>query len=186
MGVEVGGARGEQAGRSGTGGSPADSAKTESEPFPLAIPKSMDYVCKLEGIQTREGSKSKAGNELKINGDKCIQCKRCVRGCPCNNIDDSVFPYVFKTQDCEYCMFCEGICPTGAVEYNFEAAKAAMSRGASGSSPAPNAARKGGSMSLQLDLAEAGGRFRRLLKEEDVGDKTWEQVTIHPRHKELP
>jgi hypothetical protein len=41
-------------------------------------------------------------------------------------------------------------------------------------------------MNVQLDIAEAVGRFRRLLKEEDVGDKTWEQVTTHPRHKELP
>jgi ferredoxin len=165
------------------------SKKIEKKPYPLAIPASQAYIRELEGLPPQE-SRARSGNELKINKDKCIQCKRCVRGCPCNNIDDSIFPYVFKTQDCEYCMFCEGICPTGAVEYNFESAKAAMGGGASGgksgSSPASNAARRGGSMSLQLDLAEAGGRFRRLLKEEDVGEKTWEQVTTHPRHKELP
>jgi len=194
-GAAAAGARGEQAG----------SKKTEKKPYPLAIPKSMDYVCKLEGIENTEGSRSQSGNELKINKDKCIQCKRCVKGCPCNNIDDSVFPYVFITQDCEYCMFCEGICPTGAVEYNFQSPRGARSGGeasatggASGGAPggaasvgAPGGAsggtrRSGGSMSLQLDVAEAVGRFRRLVKEEDVGPKTWEQVTTHPRHKELP
>jgi len=43
-------------------------------------------------------------------------------------------------------------------------------------------------MNKELALAEAaGGRFRRLLKEEDVGfDTPWETVTTHPRHKELP
>jgi flavodoxin/ferredoxin len=148
--------------------------KTETKPYPLAIPKSMNYVCQIEGIENREGSRSEPGNELKINKDKCIQCKRCVKGCPCNNIDDSVFPYIFKTQDCEYCMFCEGICPTGAVEFTFRRLNA---NAESGERP----------MNKELALAEAVGRFRRLLKEEDVGFNTpWETVTTHPRHKELP
>jgi ferredoxin len=149
--------------------------KTESKPYPLAIPKSMDYVCKLEGIENREGAKSQTGNELKINPDKCIRCGRCAKGCPCYNIDDSIFPYVFKTQDCEMCLFCEGICPTGAIEFNFR-------------KPDPDAGKGGGGdIVLQLELAEARGRFRRLTKREDIGWQTpWEVVTGHPRHKELP
>jgi hypothetical protein len=40
---------------------------------------------------------------------------------------------------------------------------------------------------FQWALAEVKGRFRRLLKEEDVGWQTpWEVITGHPRHKELP
>jgi ferredoxin len=134
----------------------------------------MNYVTQLEGIPNREGPRSEPGNELRINKDKCIRCGLCVKGCPCYNIDDSVFPYVFKTQDCEYCMFCEGICPTGAVEFTFRK---------------PNANAESGErkMNVPLALAEATGRFRRLLKEEDVGYNTpWETVTTHPRHKELP
>jgi flavodoxin/ferredoxin len=148
--------------------------KTEKKPYPLAIPKSMNYVCQIEGIENTEGSRSEPGNELKINPDKCIRCGRCVKGCPCNNIDDSVFPYVFITQECEYCMFCEGICPTGAVEFTFRRANT-------------NAESSKRPMNKELALAEAAGRFRRLLKEEDVGYNTpWETVTTHPRHKELP
>ena len=149
--------------------------EAEREPYPLEIPSSMNYVCELEGIPNREGPKSQPGNELRINPDKCIRCGLCVKGCPCYNIDDSVFPYVFITQECEYCLFCEGICPTGAIEFDFR--KPDQSAGKSG----------GGAMSLQLDLAEATGRFRRLLKEEDVGWSTpWEVASGHPRHKELP
>jgi len=154
------------------GGMPSQT--TEKKPYPLPIPTSMNYVCELEGIQNTEGSKYQPGNELKINKDKCIQCKRCVKGCPTYNIDDSVFPYVFKTQDCEYCMFCEGLCPTGAIEFKFRSP-----RTETGNTKRP--------MNVQLALAEATGRFRRLLKEENVGYNTpWEVVTTHPRYKELP
>jgi len=175
LGGPGGGGRGDADG--GTpGGQTGSSVKTESKPYPLPVPRSMDYVCQLEGIPNREGPRSQPGNELKINPDKCIRCGLCVKGCPCYNIDDSVFPYVFKTQDCEYCMFCEGICPTGAVEFNFE------SRGAPGGVGGETR-----SMEPTLALAEAKGRFRRLLKEQDVGFNTpWETVTGHPRHKELP
>jgi NAD-dependent dihydropyrimidine dehydrogenase PreA subunit len=179
-----GGNRGGEGG--GAPGGPAGSAaKTESKPNPLPVPKSMDYVCQIEGIQNREGSRSQPGNELKINPDKCVRCGRCVKGCPCYNIDDSVFPYVFKTQNCEYCMFCEGICPTGAVEFNFQSARGA--RGGEGGGARGGASGTTRSMEPTLALAEAKGRFRRLLKEEDVGFNTpWETVTGHPRHKELP
>jgi flavodoxin/ferredoxin len=146
---------------------------TVKKPYPLAIPTSMNYVCQLEGVQNTEGSKS-GEKGLRINKDKCIRCGLCVKACPTYNIDDSVFPFAFKTQDCEMCMFCEGICPTGALEFDFRRPNTSA-----GSSERP--------MNVPLALAEATGRFRRLLKEEDVGFNTpWETVTGHPRHKELP
>jgi NAD-dependent dihydropyrimidine dehydrogenase PreA subunit len=174
-GGEGGGARG-GAGASTPGGQAGSSVKIESTPYPLAIPTSGTYIRQIEGLGN-EGGSAPSGqffeNKLKINADKCIRCKRCVKGCPQYNIDDSVFPYVYKTQNCERCMFCEGICPTGAIEFNFPKANADS----------------GGlfSNNNQLDIAEAKGRFRRLVKEEDIGWNTpWETVTGHPRHKELP
>jgi len=161
--------------RAGTPGpTPAmdSSIKTETKQYTLPIPSSTDYVRQLEGLPP-QASRREPGNELRINPDKCIRCRRCVKGCPCYNIDDSVDPFVIKSQDCEYCMFCEGICPTGAVEFTFR-------------KPDPNAG-KDGKMNVPLALAEATGRFRRLLREEDVGWQTpWETVTGHPRHKEVP
>jgi flavodoxin/ferredoxin len=148
--------------------------KTESKPYPLAIPTSQSYIRQLEGLPNRELSGLQT-SLLKINKDKCIRCKRCVTGCPCYNIDDSVFPYIFKTQECERCLFCEGICPTGAIEYDFQP------------SDANSAKEHFAGMNLPVDLAEAAGRFRRLIKEEDIGWGTpWEVITGHPRHKELP
>jgi ferredoxin len=162
------------AGQQGPTPATDSNAKTENKRYPLAIPASQSYIRQLEGLPAME-SRREPGNELKINPDKCIRCGRCVKGCPCYNIDDSVFPYVFKTQDCEYCMFCEGICPTGAIEFNFR-------------KPDANAGKDGGGdIVLQLELAEAKGRFRRLTKREDIGWQTpWEVVTGHPRHKEVP
>jgi ferredoxin len=148
--------------------------KTERQPYPLTIPTTQSYIRQLEGLPNREPSRSQI-SLLRMNKDKCIRCKRCVKGCPCYNIDDSVFPYVFKTQECERCLFCEGICPTGAIEYDFQPRDA-------------NAAKEHFvGMNLPLDLAEATGHFRRLVKDEDIGWGTpWETVTGHPRHKELP
>jgi NAD-dependent dihydropyrimidine dehydrogenase PreA subunit len=174
-GGEGPGARG-GAGGNAPSGQAVGSAQAESKPYPLAIPTSGSYVRQIEGMGGESGSAPSGQffeNKLKINPDKCIRCKRCVKGCPQYNIDDSVFPYVYKTQNCERCMFCEGICPTGAIEFNFPKANADS----------------GGLFSNndQLDLAEAMGRFRRLVKEEDIGWNTpWETVTGHPRHKELP
>jgi ferredoxin len=171
-GSEGEGTRGNARGASAQAGS---GAKPQSVPYPLAIPTSGSYVKQIEGLGDAGSAPSGEffDNKLKINPDKCIRCKRCVKGCPQYNIDDSVFPYVYKTQNCERCMFCEGICPTGAVEFNF---------------PKTNAD-SGGlfSNNNQLDIAEAKGRFRRLVKEEDIGWNTpWETLTGHPRHKELP
>ena len=137
----------------------------------------------LEGLPISEGPVFQ-GNELRINPDKCIRCGLCVKGCPCYNIDDSVFPYVFKTQECEMCLFCEGICPAGAIEFEFRRPGIDAGRGDAEGGDIGRSG--GGDISLQLELAEATGRFRRLMKREDVGPKTWEQVTGHPRHKELP
>lgn len=160
----------------GTPGTPAAARNMgeEGEPGGPAIPTTMDYVMRLEGIPGRAIEPGGPRSELRINADKCTGCGLCAEACFCGNIDASVFPPVFRTQDCEHDLFCEGVCPTGALEFDFR-------------TPGPDAGEIAGSMSLALDIAEAQGRFRRLVREEDIGWQTpWEVITTHPRHKVIP
>ncbi len=108
--------------------------------------------------------------ELRINTEKCTGCRLCADNCICNNIDFSVSPPVFKTRNCVKCLYCEGICPTGAIEYDF----------------LPPEANFESEKLFQklLATAESKGRFRRLVREEDIGWYTpWEIATKHPRLK---
>lgn len=145
------------------------------EPYILPYPTTMEYVCQIEGVENAEKGKGRLSEQLRINPEKCIGCHRCVKACWCENIvavEGEKVP-VIRSHNCELCLFCEGVCPTGALEFNFR-------------KPDPEMAKRPG-MSTQLDLAEAVGRFRRILPEEEVSILTpWEMVTNHPRHKEIP
>lgn len=82
-------------------------------------------------------------------------------------------------------MFCEGICPTGAIPTIDDYLAAQKKQPKTTEAQTPEGAT--GAYNTILYLCEATGRFRRLIKEEDVGFNTpWETVTGHPRHKELP
>jgi ferredoxin len=152
------------------------SMKSEGQPSgaPSAPPEmgtTMAYVMKIEGMPV--GPRPPMW-EMRINAEKCTGCGLCAEACFCDNIDASVFPPVFKSQDCEHDSFCEGICPTGAIECDFPP-------------PRSDAGEIRGIMHKVLDLAEATGRFRRLVREEDIGWNTpWQIATRHPRHKEIP
>lgn len=163
------------------GDSNSDSAKeAEAEPYILKYPTTMNYVSELEGIGNVEGPKGGAKTPLRINPEKCIGCMRCVEACWCDNIDGSVNPPVFRSQNCELCLFCEGVCPTGALEFDF---RPPVQPG----TPEYEARRSDNLMGNILAIAEASGRFRRYVNEEDIGWSTpWEVVTTHPRHKEIP
>jgi ferredoxin len=114
----------------------------------------------------------------RINAEKCTGCGLCAEACFYDIIDSSVTPPVFKNQDCCGCGFCEGICPTGAIESD---------------SPrldpkAGEIARNRDHMRKTLNIAEAKGRFRRLVREEDMDwDIPWEEASGGPpRFKEIP
>lgn len=144
----------------------------QEDPHPPKYPPVMAYVMGLEG--RRAGPNPNNGN-LRVNKDKCVGCGRCAQACFCENIDASVTPPKFLSQNCEHCLFCESVCPTGAILYDAQPV-----------GPGSPQAR-GGRMQQEIAIAEAKGRFRRIIPEEEIGWETpWEVATSHPRIKDIP
>ncbi len=109
--------------------------------------------------------------QMKINEEKCVRCDLCADNCPTDSIDFSVSPPVFK-DNCALCWFCEQICPEGAIEIDWEPVAKIHDRYVQNP------------LALSLEVAEAQGRFRRLIPLEKIGWKThWYKVSGHPRLK---
>ena len=147
-------------------------------PEPPADPYSPKYPPVMTYLMAQIGQKAMPNpnnGNLRVDPEKCIGCGRCAEACFCENINAAVTPPVFLSQNCEHCLFCESVCPTGAILYDAQPVTDKSSQG------------RNGSMRQEIALAEAKGRFRRLIKEEDVGwDTPWEKATSHPRIKEIP
>ncbi len=157
-------------GGSGFGGIPF--VPPEPDPHPPKYPSTMDYIMSSAGLPPIAAP---VNGNLRIDPDLCVNCGRCVKACFCDNIDTSGQTPKILSQNCERCMFCESVCPTGAVKYDGGAA-------APGAAQAP-----GGMMEHEIALAEARGRFRRVIPVEEIGwDTPWEKATTHPRVKEIP
>ncbi|MCR5485237.1 MAG: indolepyruvate ferredoxin oxidoreductase subunit alpha [Clostridiales bacterium] len=56
------------------------------------------------------------GRALKIDENKCIRCKKCIKeiGCPALSVEDGRI--VIDGSLCNGCSLCERICPTGAIK----------------------------------------------------------------------
>lgn len=109
----------------------------------------------------------------KFDKQKCRypECRLCVDNCPMEGINLSVTPPIFA-KPCRSCYFCELICPTGAIEVDYEPlAKASFERMKEVFVP-------------HLAQAEAEGSFRRLVPFEKVGWDTpyYKVYNKHPRY----
>ena len=62
----------------------------------------------------------------KLNMEKCLYpaCRLCMDNCPLDGIDLSVDPPIFA-KPCTDCHFCGQICPTGAIEIDYDRIEAA-------------------------------------------------------------
>ena len=101
-----------------------------------------------------------------IDLDKCTRCGYCVEICPTNSIDFSSDAPVFHR--CDQCWLCEQTCPEGAISFNY-----------------PPLHRSHNVIVEQrfvpaLQRAEQAGRFRRLVKDEDIGWDTPLFITHKP------
>jgi len=99
------------------------------------------------------------------------ECRLCMDNCPMDGIDLTVAPPIIA-RPCIDCMFCEAICPSGAISATdkwLESAARKVSKGL----------KKTGAK--ELAKAEAQGRFRRLFPEEKVG---WDTPVykVHNKH----
>jgi flavodoxin/ferredoxin len=93
-----------------------------------------------------------------INIEKCLypECRLCVDNCRLKIIDLSASPPFFP-EECPSCYFCELICPTGAIESDYEpAAKIEIERAKT-------------MFKETLERVEIEGHFRRLIPIEAVG-----------------
>jgi len=107
---------------------------------------------------------------MKINQEKCTRCNLCVDNCPVNAIDFTVSPPIFKTDLCVPCWYCEQICPTGAIEVDYELYARFHDK--------YNVIE----LNATLETAEAEGRFRRLVSFQDIKlDAHWYKQSKHPR-----
>lgn len=142
------------------------------DPHPPKYPSVMTYLLSLEGMKAMPNPNN---SNLRIDAARCIGCGRCAEACFCDNIDISADLPVFLSQNCERCLFCESVCPKGAILYDAQPITDKSPQG------------KNGAMRQEIALAEAKGRFRRIIPEEEIGwDTPWEAVTAHPRIKEIP
>ena len=107
---------------------------------------------------------------FKIDLEKCTRCGFCESLCPTNSIDFSSDPPVFRK--CDQCWLCEQTCPAGAIFFNYPPLHRSH-----------NEVVKRGFVP-HLRAASAAGRFRQLVRDEDIGwDTPLFKIKNPPRFK---
>jgi flavodoxin/ferredoxin len=116
-------------------------------------------------------------HEIKINSEKCSQCKLCQENCPVGCIDLCAHPPIDKNT-CIACWVCEQICPLGAIEIDCESIVKER-EATSGKNWTKNKF-----FQKNVQRIENDPRFRRLIPLMEVGKKGyWYQISKHPRIK---
>jgi flavodoxin/ferredoxin len=111
----------------------------------------------------------------KFHRDRCLYptCTLCIDNCPTNSINMLVDPPIIRKR-CDRCWYCEQICPTGAIEVDWESIVRVIDK---------NLVQGFAEMSNE---AETRGFFRRLVPLKDVGwNSYWYTVKKPPRLKPL-
>jgi flavodoxin/NAD-dependent dihydropyrimidine dehydrogenase PreA subunit len=114
-----------------------------------------------------------AKKRIKINMEKCTypKCHVCIDHCPMDSIDFSSNPPVFK-RNCIMDFLCEVLCPTGAIELNYEELFG-------DEPPMP----QDHPLIMNLKKAESEGKFRFLVPFDKIGFSTpLCKLAAHPRY----
>jgi NAD-dependent dihydropyrimidine dehydrogenase PreA subunit/flavodoxin len=123
------------------------------------------YGAKMTGSLPPEVMKARAQG-FSIDMEKCTRCNYCVELCPTGSIDFSTDQPTFS--QCDQCWLCEQTCPRGAISFNYPPLhKSHNVVVAERFVPA-------------LRSAELAGRFRPLIKPEDIGWDTPLFITKKP------
>jgi NAD-dependent dihydropyrimidine dehydrogenase PreA subunit len=86
------------------------------------LPKGKEYE-KIYGGETYREHPRWLHHDYNVTIDEknCTGCGLCVENCPMDNIDLNASPPVLGS--CIYCTTCEAVCPSGAVDIEFERLK---------------------------------------------------------------
>ena len=123
------------------------------------------YGARMTGSLPSEVMAARAQG-FSVDAGKCTRCGYCVELCPTRSIDFSGEKPVFGP--CDQCWMCEQTCPTGAISFNYPPLHRSHNKVvADRFVPA-------------LKRAELAGRFRPLVRAEDVGWETPLYVTRKP------
>lgn len=165
---------------------------TDGHPDEIDIREAEEFGTEMAGLSRRiyEGETNLIPHHLKdlpwerpgagpprerptIDMEKCLypECRLCMDNCPMGSIDLSVSPPIFAVGNCRPCYFCEMLCPTGAIEVDYGPPSDYERR------------RAREDFALNIEKAEAEGKFRRHVPIEEVGFDTPYHtfLTKHPR-----